>query len=471
MTGENRVQMSRTEPMTPHMQRDAPMRIGTGFPERGPGKHLDPRVPSLAFTSPSASVPEYDFGRLPCAAHPLIAVPPLPDCELCVVIPVHNEEASIVRTLTSLATQVDLTGEPFECNRYEVLVLANNCRDRTVALARKFGEAHPGLRLHLVDTVLPPSHAHVGAARRLVMDEGCRRLGRIGRPRGVIASTDGDTQVRPDWVAAILREIARGADAVGGRIQASREDTAGLDPGARLYYRRDLAYRTLRAAYESVLNPDPFNAWPRHHHCFGASLAVTAEAYLAAGGVPAVPCLEDVALCRSLERIGARIRHSPEVGVRTSMRCEGRVGVGLSGTLTIWSRAAASGAPWYVESPAAIEREAVDRRLIRELWSEGCNGESIIRGASQLAVDAGWFAKGWQHAATSGDLYLAVEERQRQQGTGPLALPKMEVLAATAVLRACLKAHRATLRGAARLQVQRQKEGWSAEDTEDGLAA
>ena len=63
----------------------------------------------------------------------------------------------------------------------------------------------------------------------------------------------------------------------------------------------------LRAAYESVLSPDPYNAWPRHHHCFGASLAVTAETYLAAGGVPAVPCLEDMAFGRSLERIGAII--------------------------------------------------------------------------------------------------------------------------------------------------------------------
>ena len=418
------------------------------------------------------SVPDFDFGRLPAATHPLVAVPPRPDCELCVVIPVHNEEAGIVQTLAALAAQVDLLGLPLERDRYEILVLANNCEDRTVSLARRFAEAHPGLRLHVIDTVLPPPHAHVGAARRLVMDEGCRRLGRLGRPRGVIASTDGDTQVQPDWVAAILREIARGADAVGGRIQASREELAGLDPGARLYYTRDLAYRTLRAAYESVLAPDPFNPWPRHHHCFGASLAVTAAAYVAAGGMPAVHCLEDMHFCRSLERINVCVRHSPEVVVRTSMRRSGRVPVGLSGTLAIWARAAMKGEPWLVESAAAIERAMATRNLARALWGQGRSREAVVRGAAAFGVEAEWLEQVWRQATTSGELYVAVDERQRQERTGPFALEKMEVRAVTAELRARLKTHRTTLRGAARLLVQRQKEDRCPDDeSEDGLAA
>ena len=388
------------------------------------------------------------------------------------VIPVHNEEAGIVRTLAALSVQVDLLGLPLERDRYEILVLANNCEDQTVPLARRFAEAQPGLRLHVIDTVLPPPHAHVGAARRLVMDEGCRRLGRLGRPRGVIASTDGDTQVRPDWVAAILREIARGADAVGGRIQASREELAGLDPGARLYYTRDLAYRTLRSAYESVLAPDPFNPWPRHHHCFGASLAVTAEAYVAAGGLPVVHCLEDMHFCQSLERINGRLRHSPEVVVRTSMRKSGRVPVGLSGTLAIWARAASAGEPWLVESAAAIERMTATLNLARTLWSQGRSREAVARGAAAFGVEGDWLDQVWRQAATHGELYVAVDDRQRQKRTGPFALQKMEVRAVTAELRTKLQAHRTTLRGAARLQVQRQKEGWSPDDeSEDGLAA
>ncbi len=454
------------------MQQEASTRIRDDSPDVPRENSPASPVHAFAFSQPSATEPTFDFGRLPSALHPLVNVPPLPACELCVVIPVHNEETFIARTLAALAAQVDLAGDPLDHDRYEILLLANNCSDRTVPVAREYARTHPSLRLHVIETVLHAPFAHVGGARRLVMDEGCRRLGRIGRPRGVIASTDGDTQVRPDWVAATLREVARGADAVGGRIQASREEIAALDSGARLYHIRDLAYRTVRAAYESVLSPDPYNAWPRHHHCFGASLAVTAETYLAAGGVPAVPCLEDMAFCRSLERVGARIRHSPEVGVRTSMRCQGKVGVGLSSTLTIWTRAARAGEPWLVQSPAAIEREVADRRLVRALWSEGPSVESIARGTAGLSVEAGWLAREWQRAATNGGLYLAVEEWQRRHGAGPYALPRMEVLAATAELRALLKAHRATLRGAARLQARRQKEGWNdGDDTEDGLAA
>ena len=247
-------------------------------------------------------------------------------------------------------------------------MLANNCSDGTVEQARRFAAATPALRLHVVEILLPPPHAHVGAARRLVMDEACRRLASLGRQRGVIATTDGDTLVRPTWVASNLEEIARGADAVGGRILATPGEVAALDAGTRLYYRRDTAYRTLRTAYESILNPDPANAWPRHHHCFGASLAVTVQAYLAAGGLPVVHCLEDMAFVRALERRDARVRRSPAVNVRTSLRCSGRVDVGLSWTLSKWTRAAALGEPLLLESPDTIAWEAMNRRCLRKLW-------------------------------------------------------------------------------------------------------
>ena len=253
----------------------------------------------------SAVRQDFDFSRQPSAFFPLVDEPPVAGCELCVAIPVHNEEPGITATLRSLAAQVDADGRPLDPASYEVIVLANNCTDRTAAVAREFGAARRTFRLHVVEVTLAPPHAHVGAARRLVMDEACRRLASLGRRRGVVASTDGDTQARPDWVAATLREVARGADAVGGRIEASATEIRSLDPGARHYYRRDRAYQALRAAYESALDPDPFNAWPRHHHCFGASLAVTVEDLSGRrGAFPLVPCLEDMAFHRELVRAG-----------------------------------------------------------------------------------------------------------------------------------------------------------------------
>ena len=53
----------------------------------------------------------------------------MPDFDLSVIIPAHDEEAWIDRCLTALWAQTGDTG------RVEVLVVANACRDRTVAIA------------------------------------------------------------------------------------------------------------------------------------------------------------------------------------------------------------------------------------------------------------------------------------------------------------------------------------------------
>ena len=204
------------------------------------------------------------FSQPPDACPPLVSVLPEQACKLCVAIPAYNEEDGIIATLKSLAAQRDLHGEPLNPASYEVLLLANNCHDQTVPLARQFAAMHPGFRLRVIEVRLDPPHNHVGAARRLVMDEACRRMLRNNHRRGVIASTDGDTRVAPTWVAAILDEVARGADAVGGRILSTCDEVASLEPGTRLYYRRDSAYRVLRAAYDHALDPIPHNPWPRH---------------------------------------------------------------------------------------------------------------------------------------------------------------------------------------------------------------
>ena len=397
-------------------------------------------------TGPAPHQPVFDFSQLPAAALPLVSAPLSPPCELCVTIPVHNEEADIAATLRALAAQVALDGTPLDPARYEVIVLANNCTDRTGEIVRKFAAAHGQLRLHLIEIVLPPPHAHVGAARRLVMDEACRRLDGQGRRRGVIATTDGDTRVRPNWVAANLAEIASGADAVGGRILAGPEQIAALAPGARLYYRLDHTYHTLRAAYETLLNPGPGNPWPRHHHCFGASLAVTAETYRQAGGLPVIRCLEDMAFTDALERLDARVRQSTGVNVLTSLRVSGRVDVGLSDTLSKWTRAAAAGEPLMLPSPDAIAWEACNRRFLREHWPEGYSVDLGRRAAERLAVDADWLAEHWRRARSAGELCQMVCWHHRGTGTGPHSLPTMDVQAAIRELRRRVAPQRGLLR-------------------------
>ena len=59
----------------------------------------------------------------------LIATPPLPECEFSAIVPVKDEARNLPETLAALAAQTSLNGLPLECQRYEIIVLANNCTD------------------------------------------------------------------------------------------------------------------------------------------------------------------------------------------------------------------------------------------------------------------------------------------------------------------------------------------------------
>jgi glycosyltransferase involved in cell wall biosynthesis len=151
----------------------------------------------------------------------LIGVPPLPQCEVCVIVPVKDEAQTLPTTLAALANQTCLNGQPLNSHTYEIIILANNCIDESAAIARQFAKQYPDLALHVAEITLAPDRAYIGYVRKLLMDEAYQRLMSLGKRQGIIASTDGDTQVSATWIAATLHEIAGGVDAVGGRIDYS----------------------------------------------------------------------------------------------------------------------------------------------------------------------------------------------------------------------------------------------------------
>ena len=264
----------------------------------------------------------------------------------------------MARALAALAAQVDPAGRPIDGDSFEVLLLANNCHDDSAAIAARFAAAHSAFRLHIAEVPLPPQQSNIGFVRRELMDAACARLEAVGAPDGIIASTDGDTCVAPDWLAANHAEIAAGADAVGGRILT--DDVPPLGAAALRLKRLDFVHSMLRMKLADRLDPDPFDPWPRHHQHFGASLAVTASAYRRAGGIPAVEFLEDEALVQALIRAGCRVRRSPTVRVVTSSRLDGRAAVGLAWQLRQWSDTAAAHDP-PVEDPAVFAAELRER--------------------------------------------------------------------------------------------------------------
>jgi Glycosyl transferase family 2 len=327
----------------------------------------------------------------------LVHKSPLRQCEVCIVVPVRNEAELLKGCLRALAYQVDFQDQPLDYRQYEVILLANNCSDDSVAIAHDFAYQHPDFKLHIVERTLPPCEAYIGRVRQMLMDEAYYRLADLGlaglgQKYGVIASTDGDTQVSPTWIAATQLEFSQGVDAVGGRIIADSTSCEALEPQVKMRYLRGDYYHQLIVELEAYLDATPHDAWPRHAQHYCASLAVTAQMYKKVGGMPAVKTPEDVAFYQALLSAGARFRHSPLVQVITSARQTVRTAGGFAAQLNEWETMGQQQA-FLVESAQAIETRFTTRQHLRDLWRRILNGyqhsaKDVAAYASTLGVGA-----------------------------------------------------------------------------------
>lgn len=327
-----------------------------------------------------------------------------PECRVCVAIPACNEEASLSACLDAFAGQVDVSGSPLPYACFEVLLLLNNCRDRSAAVARAWQLAHPAVALHPVELTLPPAKANAGTARRLLLDTAWQRL-RAGRltPSAMLC-TDADSTVAPDWIAQNLQALERGADAVGGQIELAEADVQQMPEGLRGCYRRDRQYGELVSHLEHLLDPQPGDPWPRHQHHFGSSLACTPQAYAKAGGMPESPVLEDAAFVHQLRRAGLRLRHEPAVRIFTSGRLQGRAKMGLAAQLTTW-RELPSEAAHLVQSAAFLAHRFRTLCLLRQAFSSS----SVARVSFPTAEWRCWATKAVETEHSVPDFLAAID--------------------------------------------------------------
>lgn len=195
-----------------------------------------------------------------------------------IVVPANDEEALIGRCIAGLAIAARHAGLRGEV--VEIVVVLDACRDATRAVA----EAHGAMCLEV-------EARNVGIARAT----GASAL--IARGARWLAFTDADSEVAPDWLA---RQMESAADAVCGVVCIDDWGDYGADARARY-----------EAGYEDA---------DGHRHIHGASLGVSSEAYLRAGGFPPLRCSEDVELVRRLDGQGAMIRWTNAVRVSTSAR-------------------------------------------------------------------------------------------------------------------------------------------------------
>lgn len=262
------------------------------------------------------------------------AVPPnerLRDASAVIAIPARDEEACLPACLSALDGQRDASGRPLRPGSFAVLLLANNCRDRTAEVARGLA---PGLSYPLLvrEAVLPATRAHAGGARRAAMDAAADLLAG-GPPGAAILTTDADGRPDPGWLQANLAALAAGAEAVAGTIQVAPDEWGALPEALREREQREARYAALLDELAARLDPDPHDPWPRHGIHSGASIALTLDAYRRIGGLPLVPSGEDRALFTALLRADMRVRHCPDARVTVSCRLDGRAAGGMADTM------------------------------------------------------------------------------------------------------------------------------------------
>ena len=286
---------------------------------------------------------------------------PHPDLQACVVVPARDEEALVGACLAALAVQRGVAGDAVE-----VLLVLDRCTDATGRRARAAAVAG-GLRLHVLSTAEPG----VGHARRFGMDLACSRLLAVGRPDGLIASTDADSAPEPAWLAAQLAAVAAGARAIGGRVELAEHERAGLPPAVIERRAAEAAVRLadVRAAAAGA---------PTEHWQFsGASLGVTAATYAEVGPLPPRMALEDEGFERLLHRHGVPVHRLVSVRVTTSGRRGGRAPRGLAADLQrSW---------WLAERRFA----AADFPLERLLAAKDYRSVSLVLPAREVAGTLG----------------------------------------------------------------------------------
>lgn len=276
-------------------------------------------------TSPPPPEPRRHAPRTSCL--PLRARRGAP--RIFVAIPAKDEEHDIGRALSALA-------EAARGMRCEVVVLANDCRDATAAVARSHGRQGrdarrgdaPGFGVHAIECRLPPGRANAGHARRLAMDAAVA----LCAPGDLLMTSDADAAVTPGTLQAVAAALAR-ADLVCGGISTTLPEAVASAASIRRIDGASEPARALvhevRFAIDRLFGAQPEGACP-HYVESGACLALTPDLYRRLGGLPDVASSEDRALVRAAEAAGARVAYAGAAHAWVSARLDGRAAGGMA---------------------------------------------------------------------------------------------------------------------------------------------
>lgn len=212
-----------------------------------------------------------------------------------IVIPAHNEAASIAKCLAALQSAISQL--PPSISAY-LLVVLDSCTDETQSIVKAAGVDY-----------LCCDYQCVGQVR----DIGIRHA--IAKGATWIACTDADSMVPMDWLVQQMEHMThQPTHMICGVVDIDNWDH--LAPKTRDDY---------LAHYQDKMG---------HGHIHGANLSFSSEAYLVVGGFAPLPCHEDVDLIKRFEAHGYDITWSNRVRVMTSSRLQARASEGFAAFLT-----------------------------------------------------------------------------------------------------------------------------------------
>lgn len=315
----------------------------------------------------------------------------------CVVaIPARDEAERIEDCLAALTNQEG-------ARLTDIVLLVNNSSDDTAALARAT-RLQSTTTLHVIERTFPSACANAGFARQTAM----RMAASLAGPRGILMTTDADALVDPDWLAANLCALDAGADAVAGWVEVHPWEHASIPQALHDDDARECAYDALCDEIEALLDPDPADPMPRHTQNSGASLAVTAAAFAACGGIPSVASGEDRALVAALRRFDLRIRHAPEVHATVSGRIFGRAAGGMADTIRRRMRERDVLIDDRLEPAADCARRARLRASLRYAFLFPASGKTDLAASLGLSeahlsslLDVPYFGLAWEAVAAA----------------------------------------------------------------------
>lgn len=323
-------------------------------------------------------------------------------------------------------------------------------------------ELAPGLPYELRIVAEPDAcaRAHAGRARRRGMDVAAQWLADEAGGQ-VLLTTDADSRVAPDWIAANLKAVDEGAGGVAGTIALDPDEDAALPDALHRRGCLEAAYGELLGELDARLDPRPHDPWPHHNVASGASLAVTLHAYRLVGGLPELPVGEDRALMAALDAHDVPVRHAPDVRVITSGRLVGRAEGGAADTMRQRSVDPDLACDAALEPVLHAIRRAVWRRRLRLLHGQHAPGRNWGWPLGMSTADAErigtlrYFGAAWQAIE-------ACSPTLARQGLRPHDLPQ-QIVQAKLVLRALRATEKAGIAAGDRAGTARlaAAEAWS----------